>query len=214
MVSEQAGADFGTFAGQEVQDRFRNTGLIENVRAGHCGQCGALGGFGDNCIAGNQRRSDLAAKYRDRKIPGADAHKNAPPGIMQLIDFSGRAWQIDGFVKQFQCVRCIIAAKIHRFAHFVQCIPDCASAFPHAKRYQRHALLFHEIGGFQQTGRTVFNGLQTPILKTGDGGIQCISSRFLVAVDHFANDFLMIVGCGNRLRPACACLAVNPGAAW
>jgi hypothetical protein len=38
-----------------------------------------LGGFGDNAIAGRQRPRDLTGKYRQRKIPRADANENAAP---------------------------------------------------------------------------------------------------------------------------------------
>ena len=112
-----------------------------------------LGGLGDDRIAGGKGGGDLTQKYRQRKIPRADAHKRAARVQRQFVGLAGGPRQHFRLGKILPAQRGIVAAKIRRLAHFAQRVRQCLARFTHHQRHEKRTVLFEQIGGAIQHRR-------------------------------------------------------------
>src|SRR5262245_63684875 len=86
-----------------------------------------LGGFRDHGVAGDKRGAHLTEEDRERKIPRADAHKDATPAIAERVALAGRPRHRLRAERAARLDR-VIAAEIDRLADFRKAIVNRLAA--------------------------------------------------------------------------------------
>jgi hypothetical protein len=73
-----------------MERAFGHPGLMQKRNRKRGDYRGLFRRLGDDRVAGNERRRDLADKNRQRKIPRRNADEHAAAAIAQLVAFAGR----------------------------------------------------------------------------------------------------------------------------
>ena len=108
-------------AGQELQHIARHARFVHQPHGKMGNQRGLLGRLRQHHIARSQRRHHLAGENRQREIPRADGGHRAQRRARGASGF--------GFIG-------IIAAEIHRLAHFGNRVLQRFARFAHGKHHQ------------------------------------------------------------------------------
>ena len=127
VAADEEGAH-SAVAGHEMQRGLRHAGFVQKCDRARGDQRCLLRGLGDDGIAGGERRAHLAEKDRERKIPRADANKDAAPAVAQYIAFAGRP----GHRLRAEAgarLRGIIAAIVDSLADFGERVVERLAAF-------------------------------------------------------------------------------------
>ena len=82
-------------------------------------EAGLLRRFGDDGIAGGQRRRDLPEENGQREVPRADADEDPPALQEQLVLLAGVAGQQGRLSHQTTGLQRVVTAEVHRLAHLV-----------------------------------------------------------------------------------------------
>ena len=125
----------------------RDAGTVQQRDGRGRDERGLFGGFRQHRIARGERGGDLADEDRQREIPRCDAHQRAARCRVGKLAPS---------------LRCVVAAKIGRFADFSLGVRERLAGFAHCQRKQCAALLLEQIGGGFQTGRALGGGGTRP----------------------------------------------------
>ncbi len=141
-------------ARQQLQRRQRHPGAVQKRDRMGGDQRGLPGGFRQNRIPGGQRRTDLARKDRQRKVPRADTGEH-PAG--------GRALQPLGAVG-------IVAQEIHRLAQFRHRIGQRLAGLARQEREDRAEFGLVKVGGAAQHPGAFGRG-RIPDAGGGKGGV-------------------------------------------
>ena len=112
--------------------------------------------LGQHRIARRQRAHDLAGENRQRKVPRADADKDAAPLQQQMIALARRPRQALRCGKILLRLHGVIAAKIHRLAHLRHAIVKGLAGLIGHQRNQARRGIFQRIGTGPQDCRAGF----------------------------------------------------------
>ena len=136
-VRHQGLANGLAVAGQQLQRMLWNASLVQHGYGLRGDQIGLLRRFGNHHVAGCQRRSYLAGKDGQRKIPGADAHHHAQGAVAVVVQV------LLGLLR-------VIAQKVDGLAHFRDRIGQSLAGFAAQQAHQRLQLRLHAIGSALQ----------------------------------------------------------------
>ncbi len=176
-IGRQGGAHRFTRPRQALQRGRRNPrgphqfdGTVSNQRR-------LLGRFGNNGTPRGQGGAHFADKNGQRKIPGADAHRDTRrrAGRRQFA-----AQQLGG----------VIAAEIDRFADFRHRIGPGLAGFTDAQADQGQTLRLEGIGHAQQAGSALARRGGIPTVDGRKSGTQCKVDRRRVGHDHLTDDIV------------------------
>ena len=100
-----------------------------------------LRGLGDHGIAGGERRGDLAGEDREREIPRADAHERRRARQAE-VDWIRRSGPGSDFGRGEMPARehRVVAAEVHRLAHFAQRVGQRLARLAREQRHQLGAV--------------------------------------------------------------------------
>jgi hypothetical protein len=152
-VLGQRGADAGAVAGQQLQHLGRHADLVHQLHGEMRGQVGLLGRLGDHGIAGGKRAATWPTKMASGKFHGL-MHTNTPrPCSCSSLDSPVGPGSFSGWPEQLAALLRVVAAEIHRLAHFRHRGGQRLAGFLHAQRDQLGHARFHLVGeGLEQLG--------------------------------------------------------------
>ena len=198
-MRHQCGAHGVAGAGHQLDGIDRHTGFMQNFdhHIGH--QRRLLGRFGQRAVAAGQRRSHLAGKNRQRKVPRADAQHHAQRAVRVVVKRGG---DLGGVVTQ----------EIHRLAHFGNRVGQRLAGL--ANDQAEHALraLLQQVGGAAQAGGARRGRRAVPDLRSAGGAADGLLDLLRRGRAHPADGVARVGRVQHRL-PAVGNSAINREAA-
>ena len=193
----------------KLQGTCRNSGLEQKFHRCKSDQRRLLGGLCDHAIAGGKRGGNLPQKNRQRKIPRADAHENAPPAMDQTVLLARRPRQQNALAAHTPRLFCVITAEIHRLAHFRKRVIQRLSRFKLQKMQKAAPPRFQQIGGLLQRPRALLCRQSGKCAKPAPRRVNCRISQFRRCLRHRSDAERMINRRHNKPPRSRALLAVN-----
>ena len=144
-----------TCTGQELQHVARHARFVHQPHGKMGNQRGLLGRLGQHHIARSQSGGHFAGENRQREIPRADGGHRAQRRARGASGF--------GFIG-------IIAAEIHRLAHFGNRVLQRFARFAHGEHHQRRRVCFEAVCDFAQDLGTFKRCYRRPRAFHGFGG--------------------------------------------
>ena len=135
-VGDQRCAD-GSVAGQQLQRAGRHAAVVQQRDGRRGDERRFLGRFGDDDVAGCERRCHLAGEDRQRKVPRADAGNRAERAVAVGRQVLARLQRV-------------VAQEVHRFADFAHGVRQRLAGFANDQAEQRRHARLEQVGGARQ----------------------------------------------------------------
>ena len=157
-------------AGSEVQRGLGDAGLVQQAHGERGDQRGLRRRLGDDAVAGDQRRGDLADEDREREVPGRDADEGPTAAQDQAVVLAGRAGKSGRHGELGLGFGSVVAQEVDGFAEFGDGVVQRLAGLGLEQRQDRAAARFHQVGGLAQRGGAVAGGRRVPGVEAGLGG--------------------------------------------
>jgi len=184
-IGHQRGADGLAAAGQQLQGRGRDAGLVQQAHREGGDQRRLLGGFGEHRVAGRERGGDLAAEDREREVPRADAQHRAER-------------QVAGGIEATRLLR-VVAQEVDCLAQLGDRVSPRLAGLAHGQRQQGVGLALEQGGGVDERVAARAGRGGSPFGRSGAGGGQGALDVGGRGLDDAADDVGVVGWVAHRL---------------
>ncbi len=162
-------------------------------------------------VARGKCRRHLAGEDGEGEIPRADAHEYAASVQRQFVALAGGARQACRCREILAAADRVVAAEIHRFAHFRDCVGYRLAGFAYRQRHQHRHVPFHEVRRAFQGQRAILRAAGVPGGRSAGGNRHGGLHQACVRRDDAAHLALAVGGIQYRLLVTFPCFAAHHG---
>ncbi len=175
------------FSREQVEDIFRDTGLIHQLGCFISDQRCLFRGLGDDGVARHQSCADLTEEDRQREVPGRNADEDAAATIAVAVFLACRSGHQLAFTEKVSGFGRVVSAEVDCLADFGNAIGQALAGFHGEDRHQTVPVGLQQVANLVDGSRPLFNRSARPFLEPLLGIFDSKAGRFAVREAHRAD---------------------------